>query len=159
MKKIPTLFLQAVVVFIGIAALAALVLLPLTEGRAAHLDLVSIYTDPFILYAYVASIAFFVALYNSFKLLGYIRQNKIFSTNSLKTLKNIRYCAILFGILIVAAGVYIKLWHDKDDDPAGFLSICFVATLVVVVVIAAVVVFERILKKAIEIKSENDLTV
>lgn len=159
MKKIPTLFLQAVVVFIGIAAIAALVLLPLTEGRTTHLDLFSIYTDPFILYAYVTSIAFFVALYNAFKLLGYIRQNKIFSTNSLKTLKNIRYCAILFSILIIAAGVYIKLWHNKDDDPAGFLSICFVAILAVVVVIAAVVVFERVLKKAIEIKSENDLTI
>ena len=36
----------------------------------------------------------FVALYNAFRLLGYIGQNKVFSTNSVKTLKNIKHCAI-----------------------------------------------------------------
>lgn len=46
-------------------ALIILIWFPLTEGRATHLDLFSTYADPFILYGYGASIAFFVALYNA----------------------------------------------------------------------------------------------
>ena len=69
MKRIPTLFLQAAIVLIGLVVLAALIGLPLTEGRAKNLDLLSVYADPFILYGYTASIAFFVALYKAFKLL------------------------------------------------------------------------------------------
>ena len=58
MKKNSIIFLQAVIVLIGMVALAILVRMPLTEGRAANLDLVNIYTDPLILYGYAASIAF-----------------------------------------------------------------------------------------------------
>ncbi len=78
MKRTSTIFLQAVIVLIGIVVLAVLIRVPLTEGRATNLDLVSIYADPFILYGYAASIAFFIALYKAFRLLGYIGQNKVF---------------------------------------------------------------------------------
>lgn len=159
MKKISIIFLQAVIVLIGIVALAILIRLPLTEGRATNLDLFSIYLDPFILYAYAASIAFFVALYKAFKLLGYIGQNKVFSSNSVQTLKSIKYCAIILSILIVAAGLYIRIFHDKKDDPAGFLAICTVTTFVSIIVATAAAIFEKILQNAIDMKSENDLTI
>lgn len=159
MKRISTVFLQAVIVLIGIIALAILLYFPITEGRAKNLDLFHIYTDPFILYGYAASIAFFVALYKAFKLLGYIGQNKIFSSNAVKALKSIKYCAIVVSILIVIAGLFIKLSHNKDDDPAGFLAICIVATFVSIVVATAAAIFEKLLQNAIDMKSENDLTI
>jgi hypothetical protein len=159
MKRISTIFLQAVIVLIGIVVLVVLIRLPLIEGRAANLDLVSIYTDPFILYGYAASIAFFVVLYKTFKLLGYIGQNKVFSSNSVGTLKSIKYCAIVLSILIVAAGLYIKISHNKEDDPAGFLAICIVTTFASIVVATAAAIFEKILQNAIDMKSENDLTI
>lgn len=159
MKKISIVFLQAVVVLIGIAALTILLWVPLTEGRASNLDLFSIYFDPFILYGYAASIAFFVALYKTFKLLGYIGQNKVFSSNSVKALKSIKYCAIILSILIVLAGIYIRLFHDKEDDPAGFLTICIVTTFVAIVVATASAIFEKLLQNAIDMKSENELTI
>jgi hypothetical protein len=159
MKRISIVFLQAVIVLIGIVALAILIWFPLTEGRAADLDLFSIYFDPFILYGYAASIVFFVALYKTFKLLGYIGQNKIFSSNAVKTLKSIKYCAIVLGVLIVLAGLYIRLFHHKEDDPAGFVAICIVTTFVSIVVATAAAIFEKILQNAIDMKSENDLTI
>ncbi|SHN76773.1 DUF2975 domain-containing protein [Chitinophaga sp. CF418] len=159
MKRISTIFLQAVIVLIGIVVLVILIRLPLTEGRAANLDLLSIYSDPFILYGYAASIAFFVALYKAFKLLGYIGQNKVFSSNSVGTLKSIKYCAIVLSILIVTAGLYIKISHDKEDDPAGFLAICIVTTFASIIVATAAAIFEKILQNAIDMKSENDLTI
>lgn len=158
MKKVSTVFLQAVIVLIGLVMLAVLIRLPLVEGRATNLDLFSIYSDPFILYGYGASIAFFVALYKAFKLLGYIGQNKVFSSNSVGALRSIKYCAIVLSILIVLAGLYITISH-KEDDAAGFLAMCIVTTFASVVIATAAAIFERILQNAIDMKSENDLTI
>lgn len=105
------------------------------------------------------SIAFFMALFNAFKILGYIGQNKIFSAKSALAFKNIKYCAFLLGALIIGTGLYIKQFHHKDDDPAGFLALCMVATLITLIVATATIIFEKILHNAIDIKSENDLTV
>lgn len=129
---------------------------PSTEGRAKNLDLFSIYTDPFILYSYAASIPFFIALYKAFQLLGYIRQNKIFSLNSVITLNSIKYCAIVLGIFIVMAGLYIRIFHNKDDDPAGFLAMCMVTAFASLVVATAAAVFEKILQNGMDIISENE---
>ena len=157
MKRISLISLQAVIVLIGTAAIAILIRFPLTEGRAANLDLFSIYSDPFILYGYAASIVFFVALYKAFKLLGYIRQKKTFSSNSVNALKSIKYCAIVLGVLIVAAGLYIKIFHSKEDDPAGFLAMCIVTTFISIVVAITAAIFEKLLQNAVDLKSENDL--
>lgn len=159
MKRTSIIFLQAVIVLISIVALAILIRVPLTEGRATNLDLFSIYFDPFILYGCAASIPFFAALYKAFKLLGYIRQNKVFSSDSVKTLKSIKYCAIILGILIATAGLYIKIFHNKEDDPAGFLAICIVTIFVSIIVATAAAIFEKILQNAIDMKSENELTI
>jgi len=153
------MFLQAVVVVISILALVVLIRLPLTEGRATNLDLFSIYSDPFILYGYAASIVFFVALYKAFKLLGYIGQNKVFSSSSVKTLKSIKYCAIVLSIFIVSAGLYIRLFHNKEDDPAGFLALCILTTFVSIVVATAATIFGKVLQNALDMKRENDLTI
>lgn len=159
MKRSSTIFLQAVIVLIGVVALVMMIQLPRLEGRAANLDLFSIYADPFILYGYAASIAFFVALYKAFRLLGFIGQDKVFSPNSVRALKSIKYCAIVFAALIVMAGLYIMISHPEDDDPAGFLAMCIVTTFVSIVIATAAAIFEKILQNAIDMKSENDLTI
>lgn len=156
MKRISIIFFQAVIVLIGIASLSIMIRFPLTEGRAENLDLFSIYFNPFILYGYASSIAFFVALYKAFKLLGYIGQNKLFSLNSIRALRSIKYCAILLSILIVTAGLYIRIFHHKEDDPAGFLAMCVVITFISIVVATAMAVLEKILQNAVDMKSENE---
>jgi hypothetical protein len=159
MKKSSTIFLQAVIVLIGIVSLAIMIRFPMTEGRAANLDLLSIYADPFIVYGYLASVAFFVALYKAFRLLGYVGQNRVFSMNSVKAVRTIKYCAIVLAILIVMAALYIRIFHAEDDDPAGFIAVSIVATFFTIVVATAAGVFERTLQKAVDLKSESDLTV
>jgi hypothetical protein len=156
MKNSSTIFLQGVLALIGILALVIMIRVPLTEGRASNLDLFSIYTDPFILYVYMASIPFFIALFKSFKLLGYLRENKAFTQNSIKDLSSIRYWALILSIFIVIAGIYIRIFHHRDDDPAGFLAMCFVATIASLVVATITTVFEKILRNGIDMKSEYE---
>jgi hypothetical protein len=159
MKKSSTVFLQVVIVLVGLVALAIMIRFPLTEGRAAHLDLFSVYADPFIAYGYLASIAFYVALYQAFRLLGYIGQNRVFSPGSVKALRTIKYCAVVLSISIVMAALYVRMFHADDDDPAGFLAVSIVTTFVSIVIATAAAVFERTLQSAVDLKSENDLTV
>jgi hypothetical protein len=161
MKKSSTVFLQGVIVLIGVVVLAVMIRFPMTEGRAANLDLFSIYADPFILYGYLASIPFFVGLYQAFKLLKYIGQNQVFSVQSIRALRMIKYCAVIVGAAIILAAIYIRLSFDGtgEEDPAGFVAISIVATFAAIVVATTAAVIERVLQNAIDIKSENDLTV
>lgn len=159
MNKIAVQFIQAFIVLIGIVTMIILIRLPLSEGRAAHLDAISIYTDKFILFGYFASIAFFAALYHAFKLLGYIGRDKTFSMDSVKSLRRIKYSMLVLIVFIALAGGYIRLFHDKEDDPAGFLALCLAATIICLVIATAATIFEKILQNAIHIKSENDLTI
>jgi hypothetical protein len=50
------------------------------------------------------------------------------------------------------------MFADKDDRPAGVFMRILIAFPSIVVATAAAV-FERILQNAVDIKSENDLTV
>ena len=95
MKRSSTAFLQIVIVLIGIGALALMLWEPHIEGRNAHATVFEIYfKDPFLAYAYIASIPFFVALYQGFKVLGYAGHNKVFSQAAVKALRTIKCCAI-----------------------------------------------------------------
>jgi hypothetical protein len=158
MKRISTIFLQAVIMLIGIGALAIMLWEPHIEGRNAHATPFEIYfKDPFLAYAYVASIPFFVALYQAFKVLGYAGQNKIFSQAAVKALRTLKYCAIAI-IGFVAVSVIFMMFSDPDDRPSGvFMRILI--TFPSIVVATAAAMFERILQNAVDIKSENDLTV
>ena len=149
MKKNTIIFLQSLIIIFGIVILSFLIRVPLTEGRAVNLDLYHIYADPFILFGYIASIPFFVALFKVFKILGYYGQNKIFSLIAIREVKIIKYCAILFGILILSAGIFIILFHNKEDDPAGFISLCILTTFLSIVVASIARVFEKKLQKKI----------
>ncbi len=159
-KRSATIFLQIVIVLIAIGALALLLWEPHLEGRNAHATVFEIYfKDPFLAYAYLASIAFFVALFQAFTLLRSIGQNKVFSLSSVRALRTIKYCAIALVAMIGAAVAYLFIAVRGKDDIAGGVAIGVVMIFVSVVVATAAAVFEKLLQNAVDIKSENDLTV
>jgi Protein of unknown function (DUF2975) len=158
MKRGSTIFLQVLIVLIGIGALAILLFEPHVEGRNAHATLYQIYfNDPFLVYAYVASIPFFVALYQAFKVLGYAGRNQVFSLAAVKALRTIKYCAI--AIIGFAAGAEIIILMSNEDNKPGGIFIGLLITFGSIVVATAAAIFERILQNAVELKSEHDLTV
>jgi hypothetical protein len=160
-KRTATIFLQIVIVLVGLIVLAALLWEPHLEGRNKQSTLFQIYfNDPFLAYVYIASIPFFAALYQAFKGLGYARENKVFSKAAVKSLRTIKYCALIIAGSTIAANIYIRIAAQSSrDDPAGAVMLGIVITFVSVVIAAAAAVFEKILQNAVNIKSENDLTV
>lgn len=159
MKRSSTIFLQIVIVLIGIGALALLLWEPQVEGVNAHATNFEIYfKDPFLALAYIGSIPFFVALYQAFQVLGYAGQNKVFSQAAVKALRTIKYCAIAIIGFVVVEEIFILLNHG-NDDAAGGVFMGVLITFGSIVIAAAAAMFERILQNAVDIKSENDLTV
>lgn len=160
MKKSSTIFLQIVVVALGIGVLAFLLWEPTAEGVNAHATTLSeiYFDDPFLAYAYTGSIAFFVALYKVFKLLGYVRQNKTFSRDAVNALRTVKYCAMIIIGFIVPPVAYLLIVRPGDDIAGGVAMGLFIIVGSSIVATAAAV-FEKILQNAVDIKSENDLTI
>ncbi|HEX2835233.1 MAG TPA: DUF2975 domain-containing protein [Thermoanaerobaculia bacterium] len=159
-KRSATVFLQVVIALIGLGVLTFMLWEPHLEGRNVHATVFEIYfKDPFLAYAYISSIAFFVALYQAFILLGHIGRNQVFSFQSVRALRTIKYCAFALAGLIAAAVAYLFLAVRGKDDIAGGVAIGVVLTFVSLVIATAAAVFERLLQSAVDLKTENDLTV
>lgn len=158
MKRSSTLFLKVVLCLIATVALAGMLWFPQTEGRAANLDLISIYTNPLIIYSFIASIPFFIGLYQAFKLLNFIDTNKAFSQGAVNTLKNMKFASLSLIGFIVLALFYIRFFA-QGDDPAGPTMLGIAMSLAFGVIATAAGVFQKLLQNAVDIKSENDLTV
>jgi len=148
-------------VLIGIGVLIAMLWEPHLEGRNVNATLFEIYfKDPFLAYVYLGSIPFFVGLYQAFKVLGYAGENKVFSQATVKALRTIKYCALITAGAIVAADVFLMIAaRSSGDDAAGAVALGIVATFASIVIGTAAAMFERILQNAVDIKSENYLTV
>jgi hypothetical protein len=158
MKKGSTLFLKIVILLIGLVVLTGMLWFPQTEGRAANLDLYSIYADPFIIYIYIASAPFFIGLYQAFKLLNFIDSNKAFSQEAVHTLRNMKFASLSLIGFIVLALFYIRL-NAGGEDSAGPTAIGILVSFTAAVIATAAGVFQKLLQNAVDIKSENDLTV
>ncbi|MTV50985.1 DUF2975 domain-containing protein [Heliobacillus mobilis] len=107
---------------------------------------------------YATSIPFYFALYQAFNLLSYIDKNEAFSDLSVKALKNIKNCAIAISSLYVVGMPLFYLMAEVDDAP-GIILIGLVMIFASLVVAVFAAVLQKLLKNAIDIKSENDLTV
>ncbi|UOE62400.1 DUF2975 domain-containing protein [Priestia filamentosa] len=162
MKQSSTLFLKIAVFIIGIPVLALCIFwLPwiATKDAAAHPETAYL-QYPFLIGAYITVTPFFLALYQSLKLLSYIDQNKVFSELSVRALKYIKYCAITISTLIVVGIISgFILIAGEGEDITGFISLGLMLTFASMVIAVFAAVLQRLLQKVIDIKSENDLIV
>ncbi|MFD2618113.1 DUF2975 domain-containing protein [Terrilactibacillus laevilacticus] len=158
MKHGSTLFLKIAVFLIGTPVLALCIfgLIKLANNPVnpnyAHI------LYPILIGMYVSAVPFYMALYQAFKLLSYIDKNKAFSELSVKALKNIKFCAMTISGLYVVMMPFVYLVADLDDAP-GLIIIGMVPIFASMVIAVFAAVLQRLLKEAIDIKSENDLTV
>ncbi|CAH1203765.1 hypothetical protein PAECIP111893_02062 [Paenibacillus plantiphilus] len=160
MERGTTLFLKVAVIVIGIPVLALCIfLVPEIANFAAELYPEHTYLKYLVFIdLYAAAIPFYIALYQAFKLLGYIDKNKAFSDLSVQVLKNIKNCALTISGLYVLGMPLFYLLAEKDDAP-GIILIGMVMVFASLVIAVFAAVLQRLLKEAIAIKSENDLTV
>lgn len=160
MKRVSTIFLKLAIILMGIPVLALCIfLVPELGNIAAKLLPEFAYINYLVsIVFYASAIPFYFALYQAFNLLLFIDKNKAFSELSVMALKKIKYCAITISSLHVLVLPLFYLFADKDDAPGVvFIGLLVPFASMVIAVFAAVL--QKLLKEAINIKSENDLTV
>jgi len=159
MKKGSTIFLQVIIALFGMGVLTFMIWEPTVEGVNAHATFFQIYLNLFVAYVYFASIPFFMGLYQAIRVLGYFKKNKTFSPEAVKALRTIKFCAMtIIGFVVVSFIFMLSSPPEDDDRPQGVVMRLFVIFASIVVATAAAI-FQRVLQNALDIKSENDLTV
>lgn len=160
MKKASTLFLKSVILLVGIAVFALCVFgLPsMYKGGSAEFPIASQTILLVIIGLYATAIPFFIALWQTFKLLNYIDHNTAFSEASVKVLKKIKYCATIIGILYLGGVPFLIPIAEADDTP-GMVIIGMAISLAPIAVAVFATVLQKLLQNALDIKSENELTV
>ncbi|WP_433956719.1 DUF2975 domain-containing protein [Cytobacillus horneckiae] len=160
MKRVSTLFLKIAVILMGIPVLAlCLFLVPELAEYTVELYPNMTYMKVLVfLFFYVTAIPFYIALYQAFKLVGFIDKNIAFSELSVRALKKIKNCTITISMLYVVGMPLLYLMAEMDDAP-GIIVIGLVIIFASMVIAVFAAVLQKLLKNAIDIKSENDLTV
>ncbi len=161
MKRSSIIFLQVVIVLMGVAALALLLWEPQVEGVNKNRTNFQIYfQDPFLALVYAGSVPFFVALYQAIRALGYVGRSQVFSPEVVQALRIIRYCALaIIGFVVVEEIVILVMNNGDNDNPGAPILLGALVAFPSIVVAAVAAMFERILQNAVDLKIENDLTV
>jgi len=128
LEKYVRIFFQIGTIFVGMGAVMFLIWEPQVEGRNIGASLSEIYfQDPFLAYVYIASLPFFVILYQIFRGIASIGRD---ISTTLYALRIIRFCAIIMiGFVMLGEGILFSL---ESDDRAGgvFLGVLFLVFFV-----------------------------
>lgn len=158
MKKSNILFLKSVVIIISIIILILSIFwLPWMANYTAKLYPEYAHLKyPVLIGVYLTGVPFYIALFKAYMLLNHIEDGNAFSEKSVVILKDIKKCAfsevIMYGVLL------LFLLIQKALHPGIAIILCAIMfTAFTISVFAAVI--QELLNTAIEIKTENDLTV
>lgn len=158
MKRGKTSFLKVVIVIIGILVISLCIFyLPILTRVAivrfpefSHLGL------PVLLGLYITAIPFYNALYHAFSLLLYIDQNNAFSHSSIIALKEIKHSAITIVVLYMIS-MFVLIFVNALHPGIALLGLTIIFASLIIAFFAAIL--QELLRSALQIKSENDLTV
>lgn len=144
MKRSVARVLQVTVLLTGIAVFAFLLWEPTVEGRNLNSTLFEIYfKDPFLAFVYVASIPFFIGVYQTYKVLSQASKGSVHAPAVVKSLQLIKKCAVLtIGLAVVGEGIIMS---NTSEDRAGGI---FMGGLVILSSLVVVMVAARLLRTA-----------
>ncbi|MDD2401914.1 MAG: DUF2975 domain-containing protein [Clostridia bacterium] len=158
MRREKTNFLKLAVGIIGIIVLILCIFwLPWLAKNTAEMNPEYGYLRyPVLIGVYITAIPFYIALYQAVKLINYIESKNAFSELAVESLKDIKYCALTIISLYVIGLTFFGFQNILHPSIATIgATIIFAA--VTVALFAAVL--QELLRNALEIKKENDLTV
>jgi hypothetical protein len=160
MKRGSTIFLRGALSLLGagVLALCIFALPAMWKGGSAEFPGASHALFLIMIGMYATTVPFFFALWQTSNLLKYIDQNRAFSDLSVTALRNIKRCATIIAVLYVG-GVPLLAPIAQADDAPGLMLLGMAVACAPIVVAVFAAVLERLLQNALDIQSENDLTV
>ncbi len=160
MKKGSTNFLRVTTGLLGVAVLALCIFgVPVIAREIAAFVPEFAYLNYFTFAClYATLIPFYLTLYQTFKLLRFIDRNDAFSALSVRALKTIKYCALTMTGLYILCMPLVFIVAEKDDAP-GLVVIGAVFSCAPLIIAVFAAVLQKLVQNAIDIKTENELTV
>lgn len=157
MKK-ETWFLKLALLGLGLPVVLVCILALPNLYQDAYRAFPDKWVTPIMVVMYASVLPYLYALVQAFRLLSLIDHQNAFSMASVKAIQHIKYCALSISAAYVITLPFFYLIADIDDAP-GFvlIGIALVGAPFVVSVFAAVL--QKLLNQAIQLKSENDLTI
>lgn len=162
MKKYSTFLLKVALVMLAIPIILLCIFFVPTigypkQGTVPDFAITYVrYVVPFIFY--LSALPYFYALFQSYILLKIIDHKQAFSQYSVQALKYIKYCAIIICILHIFNLPLFYIFAQLEDAPGVIFIGCIVPFASMVIAIFSNLL-EKLLKEAIELKHENDLTI
>jgi hypothetical protein len=163
MKKRVTTVMRIAIFLMGIAVVSVCgILLPEGAREEAISNPHAGPVWPYLLGAWIIAVPIFIALYQTFLLTRFIDDDKAFTTKSVKALQIIKNCALIFAALVVMGAIAVVFFAklaDPHEDVAPVGPIGFIFVSISIIIATFVAVLKKLLTQAIDMKSENDLTV
>ena len=158
MDKKFIVFLKCAIYFIGLVVFGLCVFwLPMMANEMAALEPTLAYLKfPVLIGIYMTAIPFFYALYQAISLLNLINQEHAFSKEAILSLKGVKSSAIYIVIIYVIGLVFLGSQSALHPGIA-LMGLTIIFTSILITVFTAVL--QELFRSALEIKSENDLTV
>lgn len=157
MKRGTIIFLKVTIFVIGAIILALCLYLPVLAKDAAKMNPEFAYLQfPVLIGMYIAAIPFFFALLQALKILRSIETENAFSESAVISLKKIKYCAISISIIYVMETIAL-IFLDALHPGIAIIGFAIIFASLVISVFSTLL--HELLRSALEIKSENDLTV
>lgn len=151
-------FLKLSIIIIGaILLLICTLWLPQLAASTAKMNPEYAYLKyPILISIYATTIPFYFSLYEALKLLNYVGNKRAFSQLAVNSLGYIKNCAIIIIILYLIGIFYLALHHILHPGIA-IISLAIIFTTLTISLFIAIL--QELLKEALKIKSENDLTI
>lgn len=156
--KRETVFLKVIVFLLALPVFALCIWIVPRIGT----DLAEAYPDFWVYFllgsAYGSALVYFAALYQALRILSYIDKNIAFSHQSVRALKLIRNYAFIISLLYVIASPFLYFIADQEDAP-GIIAFGLIIILASTTIGVFAAVLKTLLKNAIDMKAENELTI
>lgn len=158
MKKYSTMFLKIIIICIGVfvvgLCLVGMFILftkPINSNYAYILY-------PIFIGILISTIPLCFAFYKGYSLLNPIDHNIAFSDKSVNALKHVKNSGIVICVIYILLMPFVYLLAQKDDAP-GLIIFAMIPIFASLIISVFVAVLEKLLEDAIQIKTENELTV
>lgn len=124
MKKASTIILRITLILTGLVVLVFCIAMPWMLNLGGDPDAVFAHLRyPVLVGVYLTALAFFYALYNGVRLLGYVAKGWAFSLPSIKALKGVKLGAFAVSAILSAGGVPLFYLFAQLEDAPGLVLI------------------------------------
>lgn len=159
-KSVKTLKVLLIIVSVAVFVFESLLLYPLSIKYAYRVQSFSTIRPAFLVFIYLTSILFYIAVFQGLRICNKIIENKPFSKSNIYNFRIARNCAAPEFALYLVSALAVYFYTAKVGTPAitVVVALALVSFMALILTLACSVLIEM-LKRANELQEENAMTI